>query len=136
MTGVIVRSTANLDAGAKTRWSTILHGTWILVLVALAPFLLGKIPVAALAALLVYTGYKLVNPAQMKSLWAYNRGEFAVFAVTLATILTTDLLTGVVTGLVASSLRLVYTFSRLDVTLRAAAQGRLDLRLAGSVTFL
>lgn len=136
MTGVIVRSTANVDAGAKTRSSAILHGTWILVLVALAPFLLGKIPVAALAALLVYTGYKLLNPAQMKSLWAYNRGEFAVFAITLVTIVTTDLLTGVVTGLVASSLRLVYMFSHLDVTVSSAAQRRYDLRLAGSVTFL
>lgn len=136
MTGVIVRSSANVEAGAKTRWSAVLHGVWILGLVALTPFLLGTIPVAALAALLVYTGYKLVNPAQIKVLWSYGRGEFAVYAVTLVGIVATDLLTGVLMGVAASSLRLVYKFSHVEVDVARAEDDRYDLYIRGSATFL
>lgn len=137
MTGVIVRSSANVDAGAKTRLSTILHGTWILALVVLTPFLLALIPIAALAALLVYTGYKLVNPAQIKTLWSYGRGELAVYAVTLLGIVATDLLAGVVCGIAAASMRLVYKFSYLDVDIEQQdTSARYDAHIRGSATFL
>jgi MFS superfamily sulfate permease-like transporter len=137
MTGVIVRSSANVDAGAKTRLSAILHGVWILALVVLMPALLATIPVATLAALLVYTGYKLVNPGQIKLLWSSRRGELVVYAVTLTMIVATDLLTGVLAGIAAASLRLVYKFSQLDVTVEPrAAQGAFDLYIRGSATFL
>jgi MFS superfamily sulfate permease-like transporter len=137
MTGVIVRSSANVDAGAKTRLSTILHGTWILALVALTPFLLALIPVSALAALLVYTGYKLVNPAQIKTLWSYGRGEFGVYAVTLLAIVATDLLTGVICGIAAASMRLVYKFSHLEVEIEQQEKSaRYDAHIRGSATFL
>ena len=61
MTGVIVRSSANVNAGAKTKWSTIFHGFWLLIFVVLLPALLAYIPKAALGALLVHIGFKLVN---------------------------------------------------------------------------
>ncbi|MEM7452971.1 MAG: SulP family inorganic anion transporter [Planctomycetota bacterium] len=69
MTGVIVRSSANVNSGAKTRYSAIMHGGWLLLFVAALPFLLSYIPRAALGALLVYIGIKLVNIKQIKALW-------------------------------------------------------------------
>ena len=62
MTGVIVRSSANVEAGGKTRASAILHGVWLLLFAAVLPFTLSYIPVASLAAVLVFTGYKLAYP--------------------------------------------------------------------------
>ena len=61
MTGVIVRSAANVQAGARTRFATVLHGAWLLLFVSLLPFILRLIPTASLGAVLVYTGYKLMN---------------------------------------------------------------------------
>ncbi|HEX4948124.1 MAG TPA: SulP family inorganic anion transporter, partial [Blastocatellia bacterium] len=72
MTGVIVRSSANVQAGGKTRLSAILHGIWILGLVVFAPFLLNKIPTTALAAILVYTGFKLLSPKAVRELKPYG----------------------------------------------------------------
>lgn len=135
MTGVIVRSSANVEAGARTRTSAILHGVWILVLVVAAPFVLEKIPVSALAAILVYTGYKLVNPAQIRSLWKQGRAEFAIYALTLLAIVGTDLLTGVVVGVVASMIKLMYTFTHLRI--RKDVHGQtVHLHLDGAATFL
>src|SRR5262245_1537089 len=79
MTGVIVRSGANVQAGAKSRWSSVLHGLWLLLFVAGLSFALRLIPTASLAAILVYTGYKLVNPRTIKSLFAYGQGEAAIY---------------------------------------------------------
>ena len=75
MTGVIVRSSANVEAGARTRLSTIFHGVWLLAFVAAMPGLLSRIPLAALAAILVYTGWKLVNIPGLVRLWKEGRGE-------------------------------------------------------------
>ena len=82
MTGVIVRSSANVDAGGKTRLSAILHGLWLLVFVSLLAFLLRMIPTAALAAMLVYTGYKLVNVRAIRELRSYGKGEVVIYAAT------------------------------------------------------
>ena len=86
MTGVIVRSSANVAAGGKTRLSTILHGAWLLVFVSLLAFILRMIPTAALAAMLVYIGYKLVNFQSIKDLRKYGWGEVAIYFVTVGTI--------------------------------------------------
>ena len=83
MTGVIVRSSANVQAGAKTRLSAILHGVWLLVFVVVLSGLLQMIPTASLAAVLVYTGYKLVNFKQIKKLREAGWGEVAIYLVTL-----------------------------------------------------
>ena len=137
MAGVIVRSAANIDAGAKTRLSTILHGTWLLIFVSSLAFLLRMIPTAALAAMLVYMGYRLVNPQAVRQLLKYGRGEVLVYAVTLVTIVTTDMLTGVAAGFAVSALRLMYRFSRLDVSLETrASDSRTVLKIAGAATFL
>jgi len=137
MTGVIVRSTANVQAGGKTRLSAILHGVWLLVFVAGLAFLLRLIPTSALAAILVYTGYKLINPKSIRELYKYGLGEVFVFFVTVIVIVVTDLLTGVVVGVALAAARLLYQFSHLVADLQIdTKQNRAQLNLAGSATFL
>ena len=137
MTGVIVRSSANVQAGGRTRLSTILHGAWLLIFVAGLSFLLRMIPTASLAAVLVYTGYKLVDLKSLRDLWKYGRGEVAIYVVTLVTIVTVDLLTGVLLGVGLAAARLLYTFSHLETRLEVKPQAnRARLVLAGAATFL
>ncbi|MEJ0045383.1 MAG: SulP family inorganic anion transporter [Rhodospirillales bacterium] len=99
MTGVIVRSAANVRAGARTRLSAVLHGVWLLALVALAPGLLRLVPTASLAGLLVVVGLRLVNPPHVRALAREGARTIAVYATTLGVILCTNLLTGVLAGL-------------------------------------
>ncbi len=135
MTGVIIRSSANVDAGGKTRASAFLHGVWLLIFVAALPFVLEMIPVAALAAVLVFTGYKLVNVAAIRQLASYGKGEVAIYFATMATIVSFDLLSGVVLGIVLSLAKLLYTFSHLDIeTKEREGESRIDMYLHGSAT--
>ncbi len=137
MTGVIVRSTANVQSGGKTRLSAILHGVWLLVFVVFLAFLLRMIPTAALAAILVYTGYKLVNIKSIKELRKYGWGEVAIYTATVVTIVVTDLLTGVIVGVALAAAKLLYTFSHLHTDLRVdEEQGRTVLSLGGAATFV
>jgi MFS superfamily sulfate permease-like transporter len=137
MTGVIVRSAANVQAGGTTRASAILHGLWLLVFVGALGFVLRSIPIASLAAVLVYTGYKLVNLKQVKELAKYGWGEVAIYFATMIGIVTTDLLTGVLIGIGLSALKLLYTFSHLNVRLDAdEVANRAVLALEGAATFL
>jgi MFS superfamily sulfate permease-like transporter len=137
MTGVIVRSSANLDAGAKTRLSTILHGVWLLLFVVLLPDVLSRIPTAALAAVLVYTGWRLLNVPGLVHLWKESKTEALIFVVTAAMIVTTDLLAGVLTGVFLSAAKLLWTFSHLEIRREDDADhNRYHLHLAGAGTFL
>ncbi len=137
MTGVIVRSSANVQAGAKTRWSAILHGVWLLVLVGGFSQVLTAIPVAVLAAILVYTGAKLANPAIIRELAPYGRGEVIIFLVTTAAVVGTDLLTGVLCGLGLAVGKLLLQLSKLDVVVEDDAEhNKTEIRLIGSATFL
>lgn len=137
MTGVIVRSAANVQAGAKTRLSAILHGAWLLIFVVALGWLLKLIPTACLAGILVYTGYKLINPKSFFTLWKQDRGEAIVFLITVIMVVCTDLLIGVATGIVLAALKLVVTFSNLRTKLSInAAESRAMLSLAGAATFL
>ncbi len=137
MTGVIVRSSANVEAGGKSRLSTILHGLWLLVFVSLLAFLLRMIPTAALAAMLVYIGYKLINFKAIRDLRKYGWGEVAIYAATLGTIVCTDLLTGVITGVVLSAMKLLHQFAHLEVRLEVdESNHRAVLYLEGAATFV
>lgn len=137
MTGVIVRSSVNIQAGARTRVSAIVHGVWILGIVLLFPTLLRAIPTAALAALLVYTGYKLMNFKIVKELLKADKIEVVIYFVTLATIVATDLLTGVLTGVVLSVFKLLYMFSHLEIrSVQDADEKSTALYLRGAATFL
>ncbi|WP_239804549.1 SulP family inorganic anion transporter [Croceicoccus hydrothermalis] len=99
LTSVIVRSSANVSAGAMTKMSAILHGFWLLLSVLLIPAVLNLIPLAALAAILIQVGYKLNNPALYKLRWKQGWHQFVPFVATVAAILLTDLLTGIIIGL-------------------------------------
>lgn len=135
MTGVIVRSSANVEAGATSRWSAILHGVWLLALVTLASAVLHLIPIAALAGLLVFTGYKLAKQ-DLRPLQRAGRFEVAIFFSTVAAIVFTDLLKGVIFGLVLSVVKLVVTFARFKVQMTHNDDARTDVHLLGSATFL
>jgi MFS superfamily sulfate permease-like transporter len=100
ITSVIVRSSANANAGAKSKMSAILHGVLLLLCVAFIPFVLNIIPKAALAAILIFTGYKLAKPAIFKALYRKGFDQFIPFLITIIAILATDLLRGVLIGIV------------------------------------
>lgn len=99
VTSVIVRSSANVNAGAKTKMSTIYHGILLLLCVSFIPVILNKIPNAALAAILIYTGYKLAKPSLFKAFYKKGWDQFIPFIVTISAILFTDLLKGVMIGI-------------------------------------
>src|SRR5262245_18123678 len=100
MTGVIVRSATKVQAGAHSRLSAILHGLWLLIFVIALGFLLRMIPTAALAGILVYTGFKLIDFKGFFALWNTSKSEAAILLITVLVIVAEDLLLGVVTGIV------------------------------------
>ncbi|MEM8864461.1 MAG: SulP family inorganic anion transporter [Planctomycetota bacterium] len=137
MTGVIVRSSANVDAGGRTRMSTILHGIWLLLFVAALPWVLNYIPMAALAAVLVFTGWKLINIKAIAKLWKVSPAEGIICLITLGLVVGVDLLTGVLVGIACTAARLLYTFARLDVQVDGDADNhRVEIHLKGAATFL
>ena len=108
ITSVIVRSTANMNAGAKTKASTIMHGTLILICTALIPGVLNMIPLGALAAILLLTGYKLARISIFREMFANGKYQWIPFMVTVITVVFTDLLTGVGLGLLTSMVAILY----------------------------
>ncbi len=137
MTGVIVRSSANVQAGARTRLSAILHGAWLLAFVIALAGVLRMVPTACLAALLVYTGYKLVNVDNIRELAKYGRVPIGIYFATLVGIVATDLLTGVLIGVGLSVVRLIYSLTHAEILLEIdPTRNRAELNLEGSVTFL
>ncbi|QDT70499.1 C4-dicarboxylic acid transporter DauA [Planctomycetes bacterium MalM25] len=137
MTGVIVRSSANVQAGGRTRLSAWLHGLWLLIFVAALPWLLNYIPRASLAAVLVFTGWKLINPAAIRKLWNVSKPDGIICLITLALVVGVDLLTGVLVGVACTAARLLYTFARIEIdTEEIPSEGRTNLNLRGAATFL
>jgi carbonic anhydrase len=108
LTSVIVRSSANLNAGAKSKLSTILHGTLILLCTLFIPGILNMIPLGALAAVLLLTGYKLAKISIFKEMFGNGKYQWVPFMVTVVAVVFTDLLTGVALGLATSILALLY----------------------------
>lgn len=99
VTSVIVRSSANVNSGARTKMSTIYHGLFLLTSVALIPVVLNMIPKTALAAILIFTGYKLAKPTLFRAFYKKGWDQFIPFVVTIVAILATDLLKGVLIGI-------------------------------------
>ncbi len=134
MTGVIIRSKANVQSGAKTRLSTILHGGWILIFVMLLPFVMELIPIAALAGILVYTGYKLVNVTAFRALVKHGKSEAVIYLATLSFIVASNLLTGVIVGFILSLLKTLHFRSQLEIHVRE--NEITEVELIGAATFL
>ncbi|MGP7794725.1 SulP family inorganic anion transporter [Sphingomonas sp. CLY1604] len=138
MTGVIVRSSANVQAGAKTRASTMFHGIWILSFVALLPWLLREIPMAALGAILVVTGWRLVSLSHARHLLShYGPLPAFIWLATLVTVVAEDLLTGVLVGIGLSMLELVPHLKRLGLKVQEGElAGAHAINLSGAATFV
>lgn len=99
MISEVVRSKANMDSGAKSAWSNFFHGLFLLLAVALIPGLLQKIPLSALAAMLIVVGFRLASVQQLKRAWETGKVSFFLFVTTLVVTLASDLLIGVAVGL-------------------------------------
>jgi MFS superfamily sulfate permease-like transporter len=99
MTAVIVRSSANVNAGARTKMSSITHGLLLLVSLLCIPFLINLIPLSCLAAILLMTGYKLTRIGLFKHMWKLGLNQFIPFVVTIVAVVLTDLLIGVGIGM-------------------------------------
>lgn len=104
MTSVIVRTTANVSAGARTKLATIAHGFFLLAAVVTIPAAINHIPLATLASVLLMTGWKLANPSVFRHMWKAGKYQFIPFTVTVAAVVFTDLLMGVGIGLGVSVL--------------------------------
>src|SRR6266851_641405 len=135
MTGVIVRSSTNVQAGAETRKSTIMHGGWILMSVLAFPFVLRMIPTASLAAVLVFVGIRLVKPADVKKLARFGKVPVMIYFASLLTIVFTNLLTGVLVGIGLSLMKLLYSVTHLDARV-VEDGGQTHVHLSGIGTFL
>ncbi|KFF05389.1 SulP family inorganic anion transporter [Flavobacterium reichenbachii] len=119
MTSVVVRSSANNNAGAKSKMSAIIHGVLLLISVLSIPAVLNKIPLATLATVLILVGYKLAKPATFLHFWHKGKYQFIPFIATLVFVVATDLLKGVALGIIISiifvlrgNLKRAYSFKK------------------------
>ena len=142
MTAVIVLSAAGgassggVQAGARTKASRVLHGGWLLVFAALLPGVLGLVPVAALAGLLVHAGCKLVPVRQVRGLWRGHRGEVVVLGVTAVAIVVGNLFEGVLVGLALAVAKTAWDISHVQVETEDLGDAGIVVRVLGHATFL
>lgn len=139
ITQVIVRSSANIQSGGKTKMASILHGFLLLISVVLIPTFLNKIPLSVLAAILFIVGYKLAKPALFKVMFEKGWKQFAPFIVTIIGIVFTNLLLGIMFGLAVSALIvIVKSFQNshfLHLEDKSNGTSRIKMTLAEEVTF-
>ncbi len=130
MISEIVRSSANINNGAKTRWANFFHGVFLLGFVVLAPGLIHMIPKAALAAMLVFTGFRLGHPREFINTWKIGKEQFLIFFVTIAVTVGEDLLLGIFAGILT---KLVINIVR-GVPFGAMFKPDFEARDAGTTT--
>ncbi|MET8679683.1 SulP family inorganic anion transporter [Streptomyces sp. NPDC004647] len=138
MTAVIVRSAANVQAGARTKASRVMHGVWLLLFAALLPAALGLIPLASLAGILVFSGFKLIPLKEIGPLWREHRGEALVLAVTAVAIVVTNMFEGVILGLLLAVAKAAWETSHIQVRVDEGPDKAAPVRvvLSGNATFL
>lgn len=139
ITAVVVRGSANADAGGRTKLSAFTHGVFLLLAVLLVPFVLSKIPYASLAAILLITGYNLTKPKLYKNVWNSGQKQFIPFVITIIVILLTDLLIGVSIGLLISIYFIIQNNFKADYKITKAQHHGIEtfqIKLNSNVTFL
>ncbi len=142
VTQVIIRSSANIQSGARTKLSAILHGAFLLVSIMTLPHLLNFIPLSALASILLVVGFKLARPALFRQMHAQGPSQFYPFIITIVGIVFTDLLTGIGLGMVAALFAILRGhylhshFLHLEEHDGNGGPRKVTIRLAEEVTFL
>jgi MFS superfamily sulfate permease-like transporter len=139
ITAVIVRSSANAEAGARTRSSAVAHGLWLILALTIAIPLINAIPYCVLAIILLQTGYNLAKPSMVKAVYKQGREQFMPFIVTIVAVLLTDLLIGVVLGFVYSIYFLIKHTYRAGYAVEERMEGHIkcyQIDLALNVSFL
>ncbi|MET9949975.1 SulP family inorganic anion transporter [Streptomyces sp. NPDC006339] len=136
MTAVIVRSSANVAAGAKTKASRVLHGVWLLLFAALLPSALALIPLPALAGILVHAGWKLIPWRPVVTLWRGHRGEALILVATAVAIVTVNMFEGVLIGLALSVVKTAWDASHVKLEVIDKGAGPIQAYLSGNATFL
>ncbi|NUS74052.1 MAG: bifunctional SulP family inorganic anion transporter/carbonic anhydrase [Corynebacteriales bacterium] len=134
VTGVIVRSHANVEAGARTRASTMLHGLWIGIAMLVGTAALSYIPLSALAAILIVVGLRLVDTAQIKTLARHH--ELAVYLVTITGVVFIGLVEGILLGTAAAIIRALYRITHSVVRVSQPEPGRWKASVHGTLVFL
>jgi carbonic anhydrase len=135
ITQVVVRSSANIDAGGKTKLAAVIHGVLLILAIILLPALLNQIPLASLAAILIMVGYKLTKAGLFKDMYVKGMDQFIPFILTIVGVLFTDLLKGIGIGLIVS----IYFILRRNFQnhfTKTEADGELHIKLSEEVTFL
>ncbi|MFI5975233.1 SulP family inorganic anion transporter [Streptomyces sp. NPDC051452] len=136
MTAVIVRSAANVQAGARTKASRVLHGVWLLLFAALLPGVLAWIPIPALAGILIHAGAKLVPVRTLTVLWRENRGEALILTVTAVSIVAVSMFEGVLIGLALAVVKTAWEASHIRLEVVDKGAGPVEAYLVGNATFL
>lgn len=136
MTAVIVRSSANVSAGARTKASRVMHGVWLLLFAALLPSVLALIPLPALAGILVHAGWKLIPFRSIVPLWRDHRGEALILVVTAVSIVVVNMFEGVLIGLALSVVKTAWEASHLKLEIVDKGAGPVQAHLTGNATFL
>jgi carbonic anhydrase len=135
VTQVVVRSSANIDAGVKSKLATVIHGVLLILAILLLPSLLNQIPLASLAAILIMVGYKLTKAGLFKDMYLKGMDQFIPFILTIVGVLFTDLLKGIGIGLIVS----IYFILRRNFQnhfTKTEVDGVLHIKLSEEVTFL
>jgi len=139
ITAVIVRGAANIDAGARTRFASFTHGILLVIAVIVIPMLINKIPLAALAAILLITGYKLAPPKLFRKIYKTGLKQFLPFIVTIVMILLTDLLIGVGIGFLIAMIFIVTNNYKQEFVLTKVNRNEttlITIKLNSTVSFL
>ncbi len=139
ITSVVVRTSVNVQSGANSKASTIIHGFYILIAILFMTHLIDLIPLATLATILIFTGYNLVNPKLVKKMYNHGVSQFIPFLITIASVLALDLLKGVVVGLISSilfTLKDHYYVQNQQLKLLRNDKSSIEIKFGSHLTFL